>query len=203
MGPLAGLEAQSPVTARAGVGEGRGLLAPMQGLGWNPARSCHHLHVPTAGHLDEMGWWDPVPATHLSPLCTRRLSSPGPGGRPRPGTPRSAHAPGHEAAATERGTRPYDARHTHRLEPSASRGCRGRRTAGADHYKRAGSCRRARAPTQVKWRRPQERGDRPLRRAVALKRRQLVLLKSLNLVPKSEQTNGARRPYARANRQAV
>lgn len=85
MGPLAGLEAQSPVTARAGVGEGRGLLAPMQGLGWNPARSCHHLHVPTAGHLDEMGWWDPVPATHLSPLCTRRLSSPGPDAPRGPG----------------------------------------------------------------------------------------------------------------------
>lgn len=43
----------------------------------------------------------------------------------------------------------------------------------------------------------------PVRRAASLKRRQLVLLKSLNLVPKSEQTNGARRLHARANRQAA
>lgn len=127
---------------------------------------------------------------------------PGPRGRLKPATPRSACTPSLRLRPQSEGF--HDARpHTHRPRSSARQDSRDRRTAGADHCNCTGSCRKTWAPMQVRWCRPQERDGQPLRRAVALKRRQLVLLKSLNLVPKSEQTNGARRLHARANRQAA
>lgn len=68
----------------------------------------------------------------------------------------------------------------------------------------AGSC-------QCKWDLPQVRRScyhcggvgGPLHRALASKRRQLVLLKSLNLVPKSAGPNGERRSHARSNGRRV
>lgn len=67
----------------------------------------------------------------------------------------------------------------------------------------ASSCQWTWSPPQVQLRLHQRPSECLLPSAVVIKRRQLVLLKSLNLVPKSARPNEARRSHARANRKTV
>lgn len=67
----------------------------------------------------------------------------------------------------------------------------------------AGSCQYKWGPPQVMEQLPQEDAGHPLHRALSPKRRQLVLLKSLNFVLKPHGPMGARRSHTRSNGKAV
>lgn len=67
----------------------------------------------------------------------------------------------------------------------------------------AGSCQCKWGPPQVMEQLPHEDAGHPLHRALSPKRRQLVLLKSLNFVSKPHGPMGARRSHARSNGKAV
>lgn len=80
--------------------------------------------------------------------------------------------------------------------------CSGRSWMGSS-CRGAGSCQCKWGPPQVMEQLPHEDAGHPFHRALSPKRRQLVLLKSLNFVPKPHGPMGARRSHARSNGKAV
>lgn len=98
---------------------------------------------------------------------------------------------------------------THRLRSEGARRLSGR-CSGRSWKGAVGSSGRGAGSCQWKWGRPQVRKQLPPQntrpsasQSCSPKRRQLVLLKSLNLVPKSTRPNGVRCSHARSNRKAV
>jgi hypothetical protein len=183
-------------------------LQPRSSVGGGTPRpampSCHHDADPS--HLAS----PPQPQPSL-PRTQEPPPPPSPGRLCGGQAPRLGRRSGHFARCTPRRVPPEARAAPHRPPQLTVRGarapggCHGAGAAGAGGWPCDAA---AVAPAHASGRGANLRNrsggtSRPLLRAVALKRRQLVLLKSLNLVPKLKWANGAHRSQARTNRRAV
>lgn len=161
--------------------------------------------------------WPPLPESQ--PSFSRSQEPPPPargpawGAHPGSGSGRRPPDIPHRAPVPDRAPPcPAPSPLTHCLRAEGARRLSGRWSCSSRSWRGAvGSRCRDAGSCQWKWGPPQVREPRPRRNsrppapqsALASKRRQLVLLKSLNLVPKYARANGTHRSQARSNGKAV